>query len=81
MLLIFDEAQTGLGRTGDLFACERDRRAGFPDVVEDAGRGLPLAAVLTTPEIEDICYERGLFYTTHASDPCRPPSASRSWRS
>src|SRR5262249_37896893 len=31
---------------------------------------LPLAAVLTTPEIEDICYERGfLFYTTHASDP------------
>jgi len=31
---------------------------------------LPLAAVLTTPEIEDICHERGfLFYTTHASDP------------
>jgi 2,2-dialkylglycine decarboxylase (pyruvate) len=34
------------------------------------GAGLPLAAVLTTPEIEDICHERGfLFYTTHASDP------------
>jgi 2,2-dialkylglycine decarboxylase (pyruvate) len=34
------------------------------------GAGLPLAAVLTTPEIEDICYERAfLFYTTHASDP------------
>ena len=34
------------------------------------GAGLPLAAMLTTPEIEDIAAERGfLFYTTHASDP------------
>jgi 2,2-dialkylglycine decarboxylase (pyruvate) len=71
MLLIFDEAQTGLGRTGDLFACEHD------DVVPDfltlsktLGAGLPLAAVLTTPAIEDLCYARDfLFYTTHASDP------------
>jgi len=69
--LIFDEAQTGLGRTGTLFACERD------DVVPDyltlsktLGAGLPLAAMLTTPEIEDVAAERGyLFYTTHASDP------------
>src|SRR5262249_4449021 len=31
---------------------------------------LPLAAVLTTSEIEEACYQRGfLFYTTHASDP------------
>lgn len=71
MLLIFDEAQTGLGRTGHMFACERD------DVVPDfltlsktLGAGLPLAAVLTTPEIEERCHQRGfLFYTTHASDP------------
>ncbi len=71
MLLIFDEAQTGLGRTGNLFACERD--AVVPDFLtlsKTLGAGLPLAAVLATPEIEDICYERGfLFYTTHASDP------------
>jgi 2,2-dialkylglycine decarboxylase (pyruvate) len=34
------------------------------------GAGLPLAAMLTTPEIEDVAAERGfLFYTTHASDP------------
>jgi 2,2-dialkylglycine decarboxylase (pyruvate) len=71
MQLIFDEAQTGLGRTGTLFACERD------DVVPDyltlsktLGAGLPLAAMLTTPAIEDVAAERGfLFYTTHASDP------------
>ena len=71
MLLIFDEAQTGLGRTGDLFACQRDGVVpDFLTLSKTLGAGLPLAAVLTTPEIEDICYERGfLFYTTHASDP------------
>jgi 2,2-dialkylglycine decarboxylase (pyruvate) len=71
MMLIFDEAQTGLGRTGNLFACERD--AVVPDFLtlsKTLGAGLPLSAVLTTPEIEDVCHERGfLFYTTHASDP------------
>jgi len=71
MLMIFDEAQTGLGRTGDLFACERDGVVpDFLTLSKTLGAGLPLAAVLTTPEIEDICHERGfLFYTTHASDP------------
>jgi 2,2-dialkylglycine decarboxylase (pyruvate) len=71
MLLIFDEAQTGLGRTGDLFACERDGVVPeFLTLSKTLGAGLPLAAVLTTPEIEDICHARGfLFYTTHASDP------------
>jgi len=34
------------------------------------GAGLPLAAVLTSAEIEERCHERGfLFYTTHVSDP------------
>ena len=71
MLLIFDEAQTGLGRTGDLFACERDGVVpDFLTLSKTLGAGLPLAAVLTTPEIEDVCHDRGfLFYTTHASDP------------
>src|SRR5262249_42117538 len=71
MLLIFNEAQTGLGRTGDLFASERDRVVpDFLTLSKTLGAGLPLAAVLTTPQIEDICHERGfLFYTTHASDP------------
>ena len=71
MLLILDEAQTGLGRTGHLFACERDGvTPEFLTLSKTLGAGLPLAAVLTTPEIEETCYERGfLFYTTHASDP------------
>lgn len=71
MLLIFDEAQTGLGRTGDLFASERDRVVpDFLTLSKTLGAGLPLAAVLTTAEIEEVCHEHGfLFYTTHASDP------------
>lgn len=69
--LVFDEAQTGLGRTGHLFACERD--GVVPDYLtlsKTLGAGLPLAAMLTTAAIEDVAAERGfLFYTTHASDP------------
>ncbi|WP_164963314.1 aspartate aminotransferase family protein [Rubrivivax sp. JA1026] len=71
MLLILDEAQTGVGRTGLMFACQRDGVT--PDIMtlsKTLGAGLPLAAVLTTAEIEQTCHERGfLFYTTHVSDP------------
>jgi 2,2-dialkylglycine decarboxylase (pyruvate) len=71
MLLILDEAQTGLGRTGLLFACERDGVT--PDILtlsKTLGAGLPLSAVVTTAAIEEACHGRGfLFYTTHVSDP------------
>lgn len=71
MLLVLDEAQTGIGRTGLMFACQRD--GVVPDLMtlsKTLGAGLPLAAVLTTAEIEERCHERGfLFYTTHVSDP------------
>lgn len=71
MLLILDEAQTGVGRTGTMFACERD--GVVPDILtlsKTLGAGLPLAAIVTTAEIEERAYERGyLFYTTHVSDP------------
>ncbi len=71
MLLILDEAQTGLGRTGRMYAFERD--GVVPDILtlsKTLGAGLPVAAVVTSDEIERVCHERGfLFYTTHASDP------------
>jgi 2,2-dialkylglycine decarboxylase (pyruvate) len=71
MLLILDEAQTGIGRTGLMFAHERDGVQ--PDILtlsKTIGAGLPLSAVMTTPEIEAEAHARGyLFYTTHASDP------------
>ncbi|MFG1990739.1 aspartate aminotransferase family protein [Actinoplanes sp. NPDC048988] len=70
-LLILDEAQTGLCRTGDWYAFERD--GVVPDILtlsKTLGAGLPLAAVVTTPEIEETAHERGyLFFTTHVSDP------------
>jgi 2,2-dialkylglycine decarboxylase (pyruvate) len=71
MALIFDEAQTGLGRTGHMFACERDGVApDFLTLSKTLGAGIPLSAVLATTEMEEHCHERGfLFYTTHASDP------------
>jgi 2,2-dialkylglycine decarboxylase (pyruvate) len=71
MLLILDEAQTGLGRTGTMYAFERD--GVVPDILtlsKTLGAGLPVAAVVTTEEIERRCHERGfLFFTTHVSDP------------
>jgi 2,2-dialkylglycine decarboxylase (pyruvate) len=71
MLLIVDEAQTGVGRTGLMFACERDCVA--PDILtlsKTLGAGLPLSAMVTTAAIEEEAHARGyLFYTTHVSDP------------
>jgi 2,2-dialkylglycine decarboxylase (pyruvate) len=71
MLLIVDEAQTGIGRTGTMYAFERDGIV--PDLLtlsKTLGAGLPVAAVVTTEEIETVCHERGfLFFTTHVSDP------------
>lgn len=71
MLLILDEAQTGIGRTGHMFAFERDGVK--PDILtlsKTLGAGLPLSAVLTSRDIEERAHERGfVFLTTHVSDP------------
>lgn len=78
MLLIVDEAQTGVGRTGTMYAFERDGIV--PDLLtlsKTLGAGLPVAAVVTTEEIENVCHERGfLFFTTHVSDPLAAAVAS-----
>lgn len=71
ILLVMDEAQTGLGRTGTMFAFEHEGVA--PDILtlsKTLGAGLPLAATITSAEIEQRCYEKDfLFYTTHVADP------------
>ncbi len=71
MLLILDEAQTGIGRTGHMFAFERD--GVVPDILtlsKTLGAGIPLSAVMCSAEVEERCHERGfLFCTTHVSDP------------
>ena len=71
MMLILDEAQTGLGRTGLMFAFERDGIV--PDLLvlsKTLGAGLPLSAVMTSEAISNACDARDfLFYTTHVNDP------------
>ena len=58
ILLILDEIQTGMGRTGTLFHCEQ---AGIvPDVMtlgKGLGGGVPLAALLARREVS--CFEYG----------------------
>ena len=71
MLLIFDEAQTAMGRVGHYFAFERDGIV--PDILtlsKTLGGGLPLAATITSEEIEEECFKRGFLYiTSHVADP------------
>ena len=71
MLLIFDEAQTAFGRIGHRHAA--DYFGVTPDIIsvsKTMGGGLPLAAVATTPEIEEDIHRKGFtFYTSHVSDP------------
>jgi len=71
MLLIVDEAQTGVGRCGDLFAINHE--GVVPDILtlsKTLGNGLPLSAVVMSTEIERVCAERDYcFYTTHVNDP------------
>ncbi|KAK2850568.1 hypothetical protein FQN49_005536 [Arthroderma sp. PD_2] len=71
MLLIIDEAQTGMGRCGDLIASNHD--GVVPDILtlsKTLGNGLPLAATITNNRISDQADRAGfLFYTTHVNDP------------
>jgi acetylornithine/N-succinyldiaminopimelate aminotransferase len=58
LLLIFDEIQTGVGRTGKLFHYEHTGIA--PDIMtlgKGIGGGVPLAALLSTEAVS--CFEHG----------------------
>ena len=72
MMLIFDEAQTGLGKTGKLFGFEHEDGVN-PDIIaisKHFGGGLPISAVCTTAEIAQKAVDNGYFATrSHATDP------------
>ncbi len=66
MLLILDEAQTGLGRTGTMFAFQSDGVS--PDILtlsKTLGAGMALSAVMTTEEVSAVADERKFFFYTH----------------
>ena len=75
MLLIVDEAQTGIGRAGDMFAFQHFAEDGgvVPDILtlsKTLGNGIPLSAVVTSDKVAAFAKEKGfLFYTTHINDP------------
>jgi len=63
LMLIFDEVQTGIGRTGEIFAYERSGIA--PDIMALAkalGGGFPIGACLATTEAS-----KGMTAGTHGS--------------
>jgi 2,2-dialkylglycine decarboxylase (pyruvate) len=71
MMLIVDEAQTGLGRVGAMFAFEADGVVpDFLTISKTLGGGVPLGATVTSAAIEQACVDSGLLHvTTHVSDP------------
>ncbi|MCP5084384.1 MAG: aspartate aminotransferase family protein [Alphaproteobacteria bacterium] len=71
MMLVFDEAQTAFGRLGAKFAATK--WGVVPDIMavsKTLGGGIPLAATITSDEIEEKAHAAGFtYYTSHVSDP------------
>ena len=68
-LLIFDEIQTGMGRTGSLWAYEQTTVV--PDAMTSAkalGGGLPIGALITNPALADV-FQPGDHGSTFAGGP------------
>jgi 4-aminobutyrate aminotransferase len=69
ILLIFDEVQSGVGRTGRMFACEHDGVA--PDIMTLAkglGSGLPIGAVVAKKRLMQQ-WKRGAHGNTYGGNP------------
>jgi 2,2-dialkylglycine decarboxylase (pyruvate) len=71
MLLIFDEAQTGLAKLGTMFACQQ--HGVVPDILtisKHFGGGVGISAAITTEAVEATVVERGYVVGhSHCNDP------------
>jgi 2,2-dialkylglycine decarboxylase (pyruvate) len=78
MYLVLDECQTGLGRLGSLYGFEvYDVVPDFLVLSKTLGGGVPVSAMVTTPDIEERCFELGFTHvTSHVSDPLPAAAAS-----
>jgi 4-aminobutyrate aminotransferase len=69
ILLIFDEVQSGMGRTGKWFALEHfGVRPDIITVAKGIASGMPLSGIISTPEIMDA-WEKGAHGTTFGGNP------------
>jgi 4-aminobutyrate aminotransferase len=69
ILLMFDEVQSGIGRTGRMFACEH--WGVRPDIVTSAkglGSGLPIGAVIAKKRVMEQ-WKRGAHGNTYGGNP------------
>jgi acetylornithine/N-succinyldiaminopimelate aminotransferase len=62
LVLVFDEVQTGMGRTGDLFSYQRAVAPDVMGVAKALGGGFPVGACLATAEAA-----KGMIAGTHGS--------------
>jgi acetylornithine/N-succinyldiaminopimelate aminotransferase len=68
-LVVGDEIQTGIGRTGKLFAFEHyDVRPDIVTIAKPVGGGLPLGAILGDEKVEDVL-SPGMHGTTFGGNP------------
>jgi 4-aminobutyrate aminotransferase len=68
ILLVFDEVQSGIGRTGRMFACEHEGVE--PDVLLAAkglGSGMPIGAIIARESV--MKWERGAHGSTFGGNP------------
>ena len=75
LLLIFDEVQTGMGRTGTLFAYQQ--LGVLPDILTTAkglGNGLPIGAMLTREEVA-AAFTPGTHASTFGGNPVASAAA------
>ncbi len=69
ILLIFDEIQTGLGRTGEMWACQHwDTVPDIMCLAKGIAGGLPMGATLVKPEIL-ACVSKGEHSSTFGGNP------------
>jgi 4-aminobutyrate aminotransferase len=70
ILLVFDEVQSGIGRTGRMFACEHEDEGVEPDILLAAkglGSGMPIGAIIARESV--MKWGRGAHGSTFGGNP------------
>ncbi len=69
-LLILDEVQTGMGRTGKMFACEHEVQPDILCLAKALGGGvMPIGATVATEEVFSVLFDNPFLHTTTFGNP------------